>query len=117
MNIILQNYTNLIEKLIKNTILNNINNSLSYFQGFNINNYINVIHTFDNSLSDCFTRIGRFLYYMCISIKSPKSQEAIFKIKNYRGHQKLKGPPLISRLLAHMSIGIIYFATIITKIP
>lgn len=54
MNIILQNYTNLIEKLIKNTILNNINDSLSYFQGFNINNYINVIHTFDNSLCECF---------------------------------------------------------------
>lgn len=54
MNIILQNYKELIEKIIKDTILKNINDSLTNFQGFNINNYINMISTFDKSLCECF---------------------------------------------------------------
>jgi hypothetical protein len=55
MNIILQNYKQLIENIIKNCILNKIDNAIKDFNGINnINNYISLISNFDEALCNCF---------------------------------------------------------------
>lgn len=74
MNIILHNYKNLIEKAIKDTILNKLNDTLSCFQDFNINNYINIISTLDKSLCECFKHSFVELLHE-IDINYCKSQE------------------------------------------
>lgn len=53
MNIILQNYKKLIEKIIKDTILENIDKALNQFEGYNINNYISLLSYLDKSLCNC----------------------------------------------------------------
>ena len=54
MNIILQNYKNLIEKIIKDSIISNVNSALSNFNGYNINNYIELLSSFDKALCNSF---------------------------------------------------------------
>ena len=54
MTIILQNYKNLIDKIIKDTIINNIDTATSSFEGYSIKNYINLLSSFDISLCNSF---------------------------------------------------------------
>jgi len=54
MTIILQNYKKLIEKIIKDTVSSTIDNVLTKFEGYSINNYINLLSSFDKSLCECF---------------------------------------------------------------
>lgn len=51
MTIILQNYKNLILNIIKNTFINNIDSIINKFDGLNnINNYLSLISSFDESM-------------------------------------------------------------------
>lgn len=54
MNIILQNYKMLITKIINDTLIKSIEASLKNFNEFSIDNYINLLSSFDNSLCECF---------------------------------------------------------------
>ncbi|MCI8347486.1 MAG: hypothetical protein HFJ12_06050 [Bacilli bacterium] len=54
MNIILHNYKKVIEKIIKDCILNNIQTILQDFDYYSINNFINLLSNFDQSLNVCF---------------------------------------------------------------
>lgn len=52
MNIILQNYKNLIQELIKTHFSNKIDNVINNFNSSgDINNYINLLSSFDNNMS------------------------------------------------------------------
>lgn len=59
MNIILQNYNNLINKLIKDYFSNKIERIISEFDNYSINNYINLISSLDDSMNS----------FMCNSLK------------------------------------------------
>ena len=52
MNIILQNYNNLINILIKDCFYDKIRTIVDSFENFSINNYINLISSFDESIND-----------------------------------------------------------------
>ena len=52
MNIILQNYNNLINKLIKEYFSNKIDRIVNNFDLFSINNYINLISSFDECMNN-----------------------------------------------------------------
>ena len=52
MNIILQNYKNLIENLTKEYFTNKIDMVINSFDGYAINNYINLISSFDNNMNE-----------------------------------------------------------------
>lgn len=55
MNIILQNYKNLIENILKNIILNKVDTVLKEFNGLNnVSNYISLISSFDDALCSSF---------------------------------------------------------------
>ena len=61
MNIILQNYKNLITELIKNYFIEKIDNIIVDFDdNGNINNYINLLSSFDNNMSK----------FMCYALKN-----------------------------------------------
>ena len=51
MNIILQNYTNLINNLIKNYFLNKMEKVIANFNNYNINNYINLLSSLDDNMN------------------------------------------------------------------
>ena len=51
MNIILQNYKNLINNLINDYFSNKIDSIIDNFNGFSVNNYINLLSSFDNNMS------------------------------------------------------------------
>ena len=50
MNIILQNYKNLINNLINDYFSNKIDSIIDNFNGFSVNNYINLLSSFDNNM-------------------------------------------------------------------
>lgn len=54
MNIILQNYTKLIEEVFKNCLINNLDYYFSNKTDFNVSSYINLLTTFDTTLCSCF---------------------------------------------------------------
>ena len=61
MNIILQKYKNLINELIKSYFTNKIDIIINNFdENGNINNYINLLSSFDNNMS----------IFMCNSLKN-----------------------------------------------
>lgn len=61
MNIILQNYKNLINELIKTYFIDKIDNIMKDFDvNSNINNYINLLSSFDNNMS----------IFMCDALKN-----------------------------------------------
>lgn len=59
MNIILQNYNNLINKLVKDYFSNKIERIISEFNNYSINNYINLISSLDDNMNS----------FMCNSLK------------------------------------------------
>ena len=85
MNIILQNYNNLINKLIKDYFFNKIDRIINIFEFFSINNYINLISSFDECMNDfikcAFVNLIRKLdkNYM----NSIERKEKILEYKNY----------------------------------
>lgn len=84
MNIILQNYKNLIEKIIKDSIISNVNSALSNFNGYNINNYIELLSSFDKALCDSF----KISFIALISeldnaYRNTKERKNKFHIKGY----------------------------------
>ncbi len=52
MNIILQNYSLVINNLIKNYFFEKINLVLSHFNDFSINNYINLLSSLEHNMND-----------------------------------------------------------------
>lgn len=84
MNIILQNYKNLIEKIIKDSIISNVNSVLSNFNGYNINNYIELLSSFDKAFCDSF----KLSFIALISeldnaYRNTKERKNKFHIKGY----------------------------------
>ena len=60
MNIILQNYNDLINNLIKDYFSNKIQKIINNFNTYNINNYINLLSSFDDNMNN----------FICSSLKS-----------------------------------------------
>ena len=57
MNIILQNYKNLIQNIFKSTFIDKMDYIINNFDGLNnINNYINLISSFDDFLCNCLCK-------------------------------------------------------------
>ena len=84
MNIILQNYKNLIEKIIQDTIISNINSTLSNFDGFNINNYISLLSSFDKALCDSFKlAFISLIKELDNSYRNSKERKSKYHIKGY----------------------------------
>lgn len=74
MNITLQNYKNLIEKLIEDYINDHIDRFLGNIQGYDINNYISLISSLDIALTNrfknsFFTLFNEFDTIYSLSIK------------------------------------------------
>ena len=87
MSIILQNYNNLINKLIKDYFSNKIDRIIDNFDLFSINNYINLISSFDECMNDFI----KCAFVILIRELDKKSMNSIERKKKY--HIKCKTIP------------------------
>ena len=86
MNIILQNYNNLLTNLIKEYFSNKIERVISNFNGYSINNYIDLLFSLDknmnlficNSIKYLFEEIDR---YYCNSLERKRKYHIKYKTK------------------------------------
>ena len=80
MNIILQNYKNLINNLIKTYFIDKIDDVISKFNPIgNVNNYIDLLSFLDNNMAD-FMRISlKNLLDYCLSIERRKKYHIKYK--------------------------------------
>lgn len=62
MNIILQNYNNLINNLIKNYFSNKIEKVISNFNNYSINNYINLLSSLDNDMNSFICNYLKYIF-------------------------------------------------------